>query len=277
MARQHARDDAAQRAKNRGYSDAELDAALLRSQRSDLSGIVLRLAVLVVVYTLLAQAVQAGLSSPYLLLPLLVEMLAVFWIGWLLSRHVVDCPAFRKSAGSFWLTVAWTLAALFVLLAVLAYDRGQGQFALAHIAPAAAEAAHSVRAHGLQWPILALLGGLALSTWFDMQQWRRDGGVFFWASITTASFRIALGILLGTLGAIPLLIFGSTALGLAERFGAVDLLSRQLWAWPVWAALLLLDIGVVVLAAAMHRDLLRKAAVGTRDAGSGAGQRRRLP
>lgn len=60
---------------------------------------------------MLARAIRSHDLSPWLLLlPMAFEVLLIFWIGWILSRFVVSCPAFRKSAGSFALVVFWSIA-----------------------------------------------------------------------------------------------------------------------------------------------------------------------
>lgn len=258
MHRHTRQDEEEHRREYGGYSEAELDAALLDAERSDLPSVILRLAVVALVFYLLARSVLAGLSGPYLLLPLMLELLVIFWLGWAMSRTIVDCKVFRRSAGSIGLTLFWTAVAAVVLLAAFSYDGTRHELSMAHIAPSARTAWASILAHDLHWALLAMIAGLLVTTTTDVVRWKQRGGVFFWASITTAGFRVGLIILVGVVGAIPLMMFGEVIAGQIGRGGWIDALAAQQWAWPIWTALLLLDLGVVVLATAMHKDLLAK-------------------
>jgi hypothetical protein len=245
-----------------GYSGEQVDAALRETLRSDWPSLALRLVVVGVVYTLLARAILDGMSSPYLVLPLLSEVLLIFWLGWLMTRTLVDCPSFRKSAGSLWLTVFWTAVAGAVVLGALAFDRQNQALDSAQIVPRAQRVWAVIQHHQLHWALVAMLLGLLISTAMDILRWRDKGGVFFWASITHVGFRMGLLIVL-----IPVLGFfgiflAEVLLWLAERFVWWEALSAQLWAWPVWVLLLVLELGTVVVSVLMHRDLLAKAAAG---------------
>ncbi len=253
-ARGQRRDEATQRLANGGYTDAELDAALLRSQRSDPLAVALRLLTLGLVYGVLARAVAAGLASPYLLLPMLAELLLIFWLGWLLSRSVVRCPAFRRSAGSGLGVAVWSALILAVALGWVAWDPLAGEFSLQDLKPRAAAAFDTTLQHGLHWALLAMLVGLLAATVGEVAAWRRSGGVFVWTSITTAGTRIGLLVLLGMVAA---LAAGFLA-PLWQGSGLGAWLDQRL-AWLVWSILLVLDLGVVVVLALMHRDLRRRA------------------
>ena len=264
--------EAEQRRQLGGYSEAEMDAALLRSQRSDPLGVGIRLVTLAAVYWLLARAIQAGLSAPFVVLPLLLELLVVFWGGQLLKQFV-DCRAFRQSAGGLPLTLAWTLGIGLLILAMLGWDSATGLPTPAQLPQALAAALATVREHGLHWALLAMLGGLLFGTLHDLGYWKRHGGVFVWTAITATGFRLAVMFLLGFAGVFVGVFLGEFALAQLARSGWLPLLRAQGWAWPVWALLLLLDLGVVVLGTLMHRDLSAQAA-GTKP---GRARRSRLP
>lgn len=251
-----ARDEAMQRYENAGYSDAELDAALLRSQGSDVFSVGTRLVAIVVVFGLLARAIQDGLTAPYLILPLIAELLAMFWIGWLMSRTVVRCPVFRKSAGTLGV-VLWTLVIALGMAAWLAYDPTAGDMALGRIAANAAAAWATIVANGLHWAVLVAVLGLCVSTVMEIQAWRQTGGVFVWTAITTTGTRIGLLILLGFVAMVPAMFVGPMVVSLLEAQGWLALLSQGQWAWPVWAVLLALDLGVLIVLTLMHRELVR--------------------
>jgi hypothetical protein len=239
-----------QRLENGGYTDAEIDAAILRSQRSDPLSVGIRLGTTAVVYFLLARAIVGGMGAAFLLLPLLVELLSMFWIGLLLSRTVVRCEAFRRSAGSGIGVVVWTLVILGGVAAWLAYQPGEG-WSPARIGEAASARWETARAFGMHWAVLASIVGLLLATAREVMAWRPEQGVFVWTSVITTGSRIGLAVLLGMLVALLFAVFGPV---LKPLVAALPL------AWLVWTVLLVLDVGVVVVLALMHRDFKRKAA-----------------
>jgi hypothetical protein len=259
MTRRGKLSEADQRRQYGGYSEAEIDAALLRTQRSDPLGVGIRLATLGAVYFLLARAIQSGLTAPFVVLPLLLELLAVFWGGQLLKR-VVDCKAFRQSAGGLVLTLLWTAGIGLLILGMLSWDSAAGAPDPAQLPQALAAAPTTIREHGLHWALLAMLGGLLFGTVHDIHHWKRHGGVFVWTAITTAGFRLGLLFLLGFVGVLLGALLGEFVLELLARSGWLPLLRAHGWAWPVWGVLLLLDLAVVVVSALMHRDLSAQAA-----------------
>lgn len=252
-----------------GYSGAQIDAALRETLRSDWPSILLRLVVVGVVYTLLARAIQAGMSSPYLVLPLLLEILLIFWLGWLMTGTVVTCPTFRKSAGSLGVTLLWTALILLPLIVAMAIDRQNETLDAEQILPRAQRMWAVIQHHQLHWAMAAMVLGLLVSTAMDILRWRAGGGAFFWASITHAGFRMALVIVL-----VPVLGFLGVFLAelfiwLADRFAWWEPLTAQLWAWPMWALLLVLELGALVVGVLMHRELLAKAATPSRGSAFG--------
>lgn len=242
-----------------GYSREQVDAALRETLRSDWPSIVLRLVVLAAVYTLLARAILAGMSSPYLVLPLLLEVLLIFWLGWVLTRTAVDCETFRKGSGSFALCLFWTAGIGAVVLVALAFDRQQEALDPAQILPRLERMQAVIVEHRLHWAMAAMAGGLLVSTAMDIARWRAQGGVFFWSSITHAGFRMAMLIVAVPVIGVPAIMLGELLVELLLRLGWADLLGAQLWAWPVWAFLLLLDLAATVVGVLMHRDLLAEA------------------
>lgn len=259
MGQRGADSEADQRRQYGGYSEAEIDAALVRSQRSDPLGVAIRLATLGTVYWLLARAIKDGLTAPFVVLPLLLELLVVFWGGQLLKR-VVDCKAFRQSAGGLPLTLVWTVGIGLLVLGMLSWDSVTGQPDPARLPQALPAAQASIVEHGLHWAMLAMFGGLLFGTLHDLSYWKRHGGVFVWTATTATGFRLAVLFLLGFVGVIAGVFLGEFVLSLLAHSGWLPLLRAQGWAWPVWAFLLVLDLGVVVLGTLMHRDLSAQAA-----------------
>lgn len=76
------------------YDDAAFDAAVLRTQSSEWSVVATRVVVLAVTFFFLGRAVVHGATAGFLLLPLVVELATILWLGLVLAYFVVDCPRF---------------------------------------------------------------------------------------------------------------------------------------------------------------------------------------
>ncbi len=249
-----------QRLKNGGYTDSEIDSALLSSQRSDPLSVAVKLGTLALVYTLLARAIMSGMTAPYLVLPLIVEFLAMFWIGWIMVRTVVPCPAFRRSAGGLVTVIIWTVVVGAASVGWLIYDARAGLPPEATGELVRATMQSKLLGHGLHWAIAAALIGLLVTTTLEVSAWRRRAsGVFVWTAIAHTGVRIGLVFVVGLFVVLVGAIFKKPLAGLVAQNGWSEMLSQGSFAWPIWAALLLLDLGAVVVLALMHRDLKRKA------------------
>lgn len=116
------------------YREADFDAEFLRTHRSDWASVAMRLALLAGIYWLLARAIRSEqLSAGFVALPLALEFIAVFWIGWVMATWFVDCETFRKSAGSFGLSLFWTLLIGGTMAGFLAWDDAAGNLDPARI------------------------------------------------------------------------------------------------------------------------------------------------
>jgi hypothetical protein len=250
--------ESAERARYQGYTEAEIDRALAQSLRSDWPSILVRLAIIATTYGLLARAILAEpLPATLIALPLIVELLAIFWLGLFLAAFVVDDRAFRTSALKPWATLFWTAVAAVGLFMWLTLAPGSGRSQLENVAPNLAEARRLVFDSGLHWAIVAVTGGLVVTTLFEVLDFKRRGGVFVWTSITTAGFRLGLGIV----ALAPLVLLG---IFVAPLIGAWFTRSPDdARAWLTWGVLLLLEIAVVMVGALMHRDILGKAGAKT--------------
>jgi len=249
-----------QRLKNGGYTDSEIDSALLSSQRSDPLSVAVKVGTLALVYTLLARAIMSGMTAPYLVLPLIVEFLAMFWIGWIMVRTVVPCPAFRRSAGGLLTVIIWTLVVGGAIVGWLIYDARAALPPQASSELVRATMQSKLLGHSLHWAIAAALVGLLVTTALEVSAWRRRAsGVFVWTAIAHTGVRIGLVFVGGLFVALVAGIFKKPLAGLLADNDWGALLSQGSYAWPIWAALLLLDLGAVAVLALMHRDLKRKA------------------
>lgn len=238
-----------------GYAPAELDEALRRSQRSDPVTVVFRLLGIVVVYVLLARAILGGLGGAGLLLPLLVEALAVLWLGGVLALTVVPCPAFRASAGrgpGIVIASLVLLAAGCGLLYAVPELRGANGIDPAAVWP-------WLHRHQLHWALLAVVAGLVLTTANEVLAWRLrggvQGGVFVWTGLGFMATRFGLVILLGLVLGVSLALFAGALHERIEGSAWLARLAANQWAWAVWGALLLLDLSTLAVLALMHRDL----------------------
>ena len=152
--------EAEQRAAGGGYTDAEFNEAMLRSQRSDPLTVAIRLGTLVAVYWLLARAIaQFKLPVSLLWLPLAAEFLAILWIGRFAIKPFVDCKAFARSMGGWFAFLFWNGVVVGAYVAALAWDSNTRGFAGAF-----AERWALVRESGMHYAIAAAILGLLLSS-----------------------------------------------------------------------------------------------------------------
>lgn len=242
------------------YTDAQLDAAILRSQRSDPISVGIRLATIGVVYFLLGRAVAEGMGAIFLLLPLLAELLAMFWLGVLMAFSLVRCPSFRASMGSGVGIVLWSLGICGAVAAWMAHDTASGTWSLAALPQGARRTWDMGLGFGVHWAILIAVLGLAVASLREALAWRPEEGAFVWTAITSISVRLGLALLLGFFAFIGFVFLQPVVGPLLNA--AVEGGSGA--AWTVWAALLLIDVGVVVVLALMHRELLAKQAASQR-------------
>jgi len=242
------------------YTDAQLDAAILRSQRSDPISVGIRLVSIGVIYFLLARAVTEGMGAIFLLLPLLAELLAMFWLGLLMAFTLVRCASFRASMGSGVGIVLWSLGICGAVAAWMAHDPAAGTWSLAALPQGARRTWDMGIGFGVHWAILVAVLGLVAASLREALAWRPEEGVFVWTAITSISVRLGLALLLGFFAFIGF-VFLQPLVGPLLRAAAEGGSGA---AWVVWAALLLIDIGVVVVLALMHRELLAKQAASQR-------------
>ncbi|PYG04011.1 MULTISPECIES: hypothetical protein [unclassified Thioalkalivibrio] len=233
------------------YDAQEMEGALRRSLATDRLTLGVRLATLVVFYALAARAVADGLPASHLLIPLVFEFVFMLWLGLVISRTVVDCPDFRAANGIGLVPLFWTLAVAGGALIWLAW--GEDGLSAARVPDAALQTwQHSIET-GLVWAMLAGVIGLTAASAHEIAEWRRTGGAFIWTSTLFATMRILLAIFV-----LPLVIFLLLPL-------LIPLITQMIHgelnpAWAVWTVLLVLDLGVVVTGALLHRHLEQKAA-----------------
>ncbi|MBL0028824.1 MAG: hypothetical protein IPO95_07085 [Rhodanobacteraceae bacterium] len=248
------RSEAEQRQELGGYTEAEFDREFVRSHRSDWVSIATRVATLLVVYGLLARAIRAHDPPPWLLaLPFVVEFLLIFWVGWFLSTFVVSCKAFAKSAGGIVRIVVSSLIFGGAMWAAILFNPGgTGRPESASVAWHEA-VAWIVRAD-LHWALLAMAAALLGSTFQEVTRWKKEGGVFVWASIMTAGFRLGVAFLVAFFGAFVLVFAGDWISPWFEAgvFGV----GRPL-TWALYFFILLVEVLTLVVAIAMHRDAMK--------------------
>lgn len=234
-----------QRATGGGYTDAEFEAAMLRSQRSDPLTVAIKVATLAVVYVLLFRAVaKFQLPVSLLWLPLAAEFLAIMWIGRFVIRPFVDCNAFMQSMGGWSAFVFWNVVVVGAYVAAFAWDSQQGGFAGVF-----AERWRMVRESGMHFAIGAAVVGLLLSTIVEVVRWRAQRGVFVWTSIMASGFRMGV-MLLAVFAAVFVGIFLGQFLG--------DDADTWPWSWIVFGFLLFVDFATLVATTMFHRELLQK-------------------
>lgn len=233
------------------YSDEEFDAEFLRSQRSDAPYVAFRLATIAIVFWFMGRAIAShDLTAGMLLLPLAVELLAVMWIGFFLSRWVVDCPVFARACKGPGLIVGWTIFLAAIVCVVLAVD--DGTFEITRIPSEFRSAWSQIVDSGLLWAFVVQTIAPLFSVWPDVRRWKRVGGSFFWTETFESGLRFAALFLLGFLF-VFLLVFG------ADLFGEWLFDRPRRVAWLVFVFLLFVELGGLAIGVGMHRDLRRAA------------------
>lgn len=237
--------EAEQRLEGGGYTDAEFESAMLRSQRADPLTVAIRVGTLVVVYWMLARAIaQFQLPVSLLWLPLAAEFIAIMWIGRFVIRPFVDCPAFVRSMGGWFAFAFWNVAIVGAYVAAFAWDSDKGGFAGVFD-----ERWRMVRESGMHYAIGAGILGLMLSTVVEVAKWRAVRGVFVWTSIIAFGFRLAM-LFLALFAFVFLLVVGANFFG--KDF------DRWPWPWIVFGFLLLIDAATVVAMTFFQRELVAK-------------------
>lgn len=232
-----------QRLEGGGYTDAEFNEAMLRSQRSDPLTVAIRLGTLVAVYWLLARAIaQFKLPVSLLWLPLAAEFLAILWIGRFAIKPFVDCKAFARSVGGWFAFLFWNGVVVGAYVAALAWDSNTRGFAGAF-----AERWALMRESGMHYAIAAAILGLLLSSIVEVVRWRARRGVFVWTSIMTSGFRIGVLFLCAMIAVVLGIVFARSL----ERSGVN-------WSWVVFGFLLFVDLATLVAMTFFHRELLGK-------------------
>jgi hypothetical protein len=95
--------------------------------------------------------------------------------------------------------------------------------------------------------MLAEVLGLLGSTVREVGQWRRDGGVFIWASVFAPSLRIAVVVLLGLFSPFVLIPLADSAIPWLLE-------TPQRVAWTVFGFLLLVEAGGLAVGVGLHRS-----------------------
>ena len=200
---------------------------------------------LAIVFGLIARAiVQFDLPAGLVVVPIIFEYLLVVWVGFLLSRYVIDCPAFQAQAGSFKIALVLTVIVAVVVLIGLAAK--EGSFSLARIPGEWTEAWRLSVESGLVWGVAAATVGLVIATVPDFTRWRREGGKFIWGANMHNSMRF---------GVIVVFIFPLMFLAawVDESLGGWN--EAQRLQWIVLGCLLTLELLTLFISASMHREV----------------------
>lgn len=237
-----------------GYTHAEFDREFVRSHRSDWASIATRVVTLAVVYGLLARAIHRHDPPPWLLmLPFVAEFLLIFALGWFLSRFVVSCKTFAKSAGSLGLVLFWMVLMGGAMVAAIVFNPGGAGRAETPLL-ALREAGDWIVRTDLHWALLAMAAALIGSTALEVMRWKQERGVFVWASIMTAGFRLGIAFLVAFVGTFILIFAGDILLPVVEAMfsGGGSALT-----WAVYGFIVLVEVLTLVVAMLMHRDAMK--------------------
>lgn len=247
-------DEAREREELGGYTHAEFDREFVRSHRSDWASVATRVLTLIIVYGLLARAIHRHDPPPWLLmLPFVAEFLLIFALGWFLSRFVVSCKNFAKSGGSLGLVLFWMVLMGGAMVAAIVFNPG-GTGRAATPMLALREAGAWIVRTDLHWALLAMAAALIGSTALEVMRWKRERGVFVWASIMTASFRLGIAFLVAVVGGFILVFAGDVLLPVVE---AMFIGGGSALTWAVYGFIVLVEVLTLVVAVLMHRDAMK--------------------
>lgn len=230
---------------NSEYTNSDLDQAIASHVRSDWPFVIYRLLILAVVFGFIARAIlRFDLPAGLVVVPIVLEYLFVVWIGYALSRYVIDCPAFRAQAGSIKIALVLTGVVVFVVLFALAAK--DGSFSLTRIPDEWTHAWRLSVESGLIWSIAVGTAGLVFATLPDIHRWRRHGGKFIWGANMHNSMRF---------GVIVIFIFPIMFLGawVDESLGGWN--ESQRLQWIVLGCLLALELLTLGIGVSMHRKV----------------------
>ncbi len=228
------------------YSDAHLDAEILRTQRSDWSFVATRVVLLAMTFYFLGRAVTRGATAAYLLLPLAAEFATIMWLGLLLSMCVVNAPVFVATYRKPGRVVFWTLILVSFLSVAHGWESEAG-FDVGRIGPGWVATWGEVVRTGLIWALVVDVVGLVVSTARELVSWRSSGGVFLWRSVFSPSFRVAVVVLMAIFSPFVLI-------PLADSVLPWLLETPRRTAWTAFAFLLLVEVGALALGVWLHRD-----------------------
>ncbi|MEM1080923.1 MAG: hypothetical protein AAGH65_05010 [Pseudomonadota bacterium] len=236
---------------SRRFSRA-MDRTFRAQGRSDPVSVMVYSLILMITYTLMAQAIiRYELSFGYILLPWIVEYLLMLWIGVLLTRTWVKEPIFAAISGSVIIALVWTT----VLLTPYAIAFGwQALFGLDPEAGRVSAVWARLVDSGMAWACVAVTVGLLVDTVRDVTAWRSSRGPFVWPATHRFAFRLAamLAVCMATPFVLWALFAVHTLVG-SEMMAAEFKLSWLMFGMFVAADGLALVVGIWV-----HRREVRK-------------------
>ena len=227
-----------------------MDTSFREGWRSDAASVVFAGITLVISNAIIARAiVNDGLSLGYVVLPWVLEYLAIMWVGVLLTRTWVREPVFRAISGSVWVALGWTVFLLLPYVLVLSWDAIFSQGQLSESLPAAW---HRLVDSGVIWACLAVVLGLLVDTGRDVAAWRRAGGTFVWPATHRFGFKFAA--LLALLLMAPFALWGIAAVG--SMLGVDPFYRGFPMTWIAFGLLLAAEVLVLGVGTWMHHRAL---------------------
>ncbi len=235
----------------RAFSKA-MDKSFRESFRSDPGSIALAATTMAVSYALVARAINQGeIGLRYVVLPWVIEFLAIMWVGVLLTRTWVREPVFEAISGSMKVALGWTIVLGLPFFVLLILQTG---FDTTAMRSGVADAMGRLLSSGMVWACGAVLLGLVLDTQRDVAAWRRDGGTFVWPATHRFALRFAALLVMFFAG-----FFGFWfVMVISGAIGFEILPASTSPAWIGWGFLLVTDVLVLVGGAILHRHLGRE-------------------
>ncbi|MEM7706175.1 MAG: hypothetical protein AAF358_11510 [Pseudomonadota bacterium] len=232
----------------RAFSKA-MDKSFRESLRSDPGSIAVATTTMAVSYALVARAIiQGEIGLRYVVLPWVIEFLAIMWVGVILTRTWVREPVFRAISGSVRVALGWTIVLGLPFFVLLILKTG---FDVTAMRSGVADAIGRLLSSGMAWACGAVLLGLVLDTQRDVAAWRREGGTFVWPATHRFGLRFAALLVMLFVGYFGLWLL----LAISDAVGLELLPKSNSPAWLGWGFLLATDVLVLVGGVILHRHL----------------------
>jgi hypothetical protein len=251
-------DHSTSRADGNNRPKQHFERSLRKTLRSDPVYVVTRILILLIVFSVMARSIVVhDIAAGYLLLPFSIEWLTVLWVGFFLSRLVIDCKGFRQDSGGIKRPLGWTLFIGIIAVISVGWNSELAWFEVDQIIPGSIETWDVVVSSGLIWALVAECFSLVSSTVPEVMKFQPGRGQFVWSYANDIGIRMAtlffIFVAMWFVGIIGIMFLAPSPSDVAEWRAESSI---QL-SWVVFGFLALLDFGALALGVSLHRKIKR--------------------